>query len=891
MHPFRTHTCGDLRIEHANDEVRLSGWVRCRRDLGGVIFLDVGDSHGRTQVTANREDLLSTLRALRVGDLITVTGTVRERGARNVNVRMVTGEVEVIASDCEPRSADAAERVPWAAAEWPEPDGIERLVAAAGRIIDAMGFLEVRSNVPLWAGPFLPWRPERRARVAQQYGQLFVELDAAFVTKSEMIEAVTNVLQALVERVGRRCSAFSMRPWNDPRDIAPEEHVWSCGPSRMIAVEDGFPHDPCAILFAQEGSGVVFREGSVLDHSVAAFELRASGVCLGVGAIRNHDLEVQEQLCRALADAGPLVRARAAAHLSCIRRGAPPGGSFTLNLGALVGRRAKDTCREAPWSARGIVSWPGLEGALTKAAIDAIGLPVDEVRRRALRAERRDVEVAAALLASLSVPAGRPSARADIERLLLSSAITWEQTERLLELFPARRPRVLSLPGDELYQWLWSLLGNEFVREMIEDDNAYARLQVAVRRGVLTDYRHVVYLDVNSVFDLDVCLRRAESQGAAEAHSLIDIFRRVLAQQPPCFASLLAGLADADDGTWTAVIFDLRDTDGGRLRQAVRDGMCGPVALPLALEANDATAMSEVWEGHLRRQAAVLHPNNPVDVKGGAEDLADRLRRAGFSPASCARVSASPRSTFADVVFALYRPVNMSVRTIVSLTDRIPDCTSHISLLGIRQGGPHWRPERGCYSVALPSMNGGCIHLFPSKNSASFFSKASAGICTARDVALFARPSHLHVNIVASDYVCVLGNVQIHVVGDRGRRLLIVRAINASASWIKAETATDLINAVLVCCVEMAVSSGLDEVHIGEGLDLWHLNSGRPELRCVLDEYQSRFARLVLEEPLALFQFAGVNRSLSRTYRLWPLPAAVCGLAGVHPSTGILEPT
>src|SRR5215211_4600179 len=79
---YRTHTCGELRAPDAVSDVRLSGWVNRRRDQGGLIFLDLRDRHGITQVVVDRTDAPA---AHEIGSLVrpefvvTVVGTVAKR--------------------------------------------------------------------------------------------------------------------------------------------------------------------------------------------------------------------------------------------------------------------------------------------------------------------------------------------------------------------------------------------------------------------------------------------------------------------------------------------------------------------------------------------------------------------------------------------------------------------------------------------------------------------------------------------------------------------------------------------------------------------------------------------------------------------------------------------
>src|SRR5215470_13191090 len=101
----RTHHCNELRPTHIGQTVTLGGWVHSRRDLGGLIFIDVRDREGRTQTVFDPSDLPKDLfeqaAALRSECVISVTGKVRARPPGTNNPKIATGEVEVVVSSLE----------------------------------------------------------------------------------------------------------------------------------------------------------------------------------------------------------------------------------------------------------------------------------------------------------------------------------------------------------------------------------------------------------------------------------------------------------------------------------------------------------------------------------------------------------------------------------------------------------------------------------------------------------------------------------------------------------------------------------------------------------------------------------------------------------------------
>src|SRR5580700_10912761 len=96
MHPYRTHTCGALRLADVGGNVRVSGWIHRKRDHGGLLFVDLRDHHGLTQLVASPStpgfDMLEKLRAESV---VRIDGEVVARDAETVNANLPTGEIEV----------------------------------------------------------------------------------------------------------------------------------------------------------------------------------------------------------------------------------------------------------------------------------------------------------------------------------------------------------------------------------------------------------------------------------------------------------------------------------------------------------------------------------------------------------------------------------------------------------------------------------------------------------------------------------------------------------------------------------------------------------------------------------------------------------------------------
>jgi aspartyl-tRNA synthetase len=106
MHAYRTHNCGQLRAEQVGQTVRVSGWVHRKRDHGGLLFVDLRDHYGLTQIVADSSDaVFATLDGLRAESVVTITGDVVARSPETTNANLPTGAIEVRAREVAVQSA------------------------------------------------------------------------------------------------------------------------------------------------------------------------------------------------------------------------------------------------------------------------------------------------------------------------------------------------------------------------------------------------------------------------------------------------------------------------------------------------------------------------------------------------------------------------------------------------------------------------------------------------------------------------------------------------------------------------------------------------------------------------------------------------------------------
>ena len=122
MHVYRSHTCGQLRASDAGQDVRLSGWIHRKRDHGGLLFIDLRDHYGLTQLVFNPSSPgFAKVERLRAESVICINGHVVKRDADVINATLATGEIEVVVADVEVLSEAAELPLPvFGEPEYPE---------------------------------------------------------------------------------------------------------------------------------------------------------------------------------------------------------------------------------------------------------------------------------------------------------------------------------------------------------------------------------------------------------------------------------------------------------------------------------------------------------------------------------------------------------------------------------------------------------------------------------------------------------------------------------------------------------------------------------------------------------------------------------------------------
>ena len=264
-HAYRSHTCGQLRIDHAGQDIRLSGWVHRVRDHGGLLFIDLRDHYGLTQIVIDpASSAFKMAEKVRSEWVIRVDGKVQPRPAGTENHELPTGLIEIAATEITVHSEAKELPLPvFGDTEYPEDirlkyrfldlrrDRIHGNIMKRGAIIDSLrarmkgqGFFEFQTPILTASSPegardylvpsrvhpgkfyALPQAPQQfkqllmmsgfdryfqiapcfrdeDARADRSPGEFYqLDIEMSFVTQEDVFEAVEPVLRGVFEEFG-----------------------------------------------------------------------------------------------------------------------------------------------------------------------------------------------------------------------------------------------------------------------------------------------------------------------------------------------------------------------------------------------------------------------------------------------------------------------------------------------------------------------------------------------------------------------------------------------------------------------------------------------------------------------------------------------------------------
>ena len=171
---YRTHTCGELRMEHVGQTVTLAGWLENLREVGSnFAFLVLRDFYGTTQVVVETQEMMDLVKPLNKESTIAVTGVVRERTSKNP--KLPTGDIEVVPSEIKvlgrcrynelpfevnfSKDADESQRLKYRYLDLRNPQVKEKIVlrsqvvSALRRAMEDQGFLEITTPILTASSP------------------------------------------------------------------------------------------------------------------------------------------------------------------------------------------------------------------------------------------------------------------------------------------------------------------------------------------------------------------------------------------------------------------------------------------------------------------------------------------------------------------------------------------------------------------------------------------------------------------------------------------------------------------------------------------------------------------------------------------------------------------
>lgn len=607
------------------------------------------------------------------------------------------------------------------------------------------------------------------------------------------------------------------------------------------------------------------------------FTLFFRGQELAIGGQRIHDYDMQ---IRALMTSG-IDPSHFDEYLKLHKYGLPPHGGFTIDLDLLI-KLLFDTNRVPA------MRHPQYEGQ----ASDVIQSEQDfqsakflfgnqRVSHSLLSAKNAQVEQSendqvAALLNSATLINSPIGTEGDIPgplaAILSHFAMKMEDVEFLLNLLPKQKPKILQWGSEKILQFLWSILGHDHIREWLKDPESRGLVQQLAEMKVLTDYKQMRFLhqDTLKIFGDLYQYYSASSEDEQiklkYAAAFIKFARRFLANTPNDFATIMHNLTIMADAKQELPI----DNDDEKiLLDAIPDGCTTPILFSIYRKLHQNKDRLQMFLSLIRNQFSYIHENKEINSAEVNERFYKEMLK--FHDELGPEFYEEKSDIFPEIIYHLYRPINMDICALAKHLESLKDHTTDIEELGLVFAGPHWEDAAGCYSFEINKENceAGVLQLYFAKNVPSFFAKASAGICTLNDADLYERKDHFHLNLVDGETHIAVGNVQLYILEDKGKKVLMLRAINPSDSYVTMENGEDVFKSIIRGVVELAQHSSIDEICVSESMGVWHAQSSRAPIKAILALLYESAEEVQLDSPFCIYHYQGADKLIQKVYKLW----------------------
>lgn len=415
----------------------------------------------------------------------------------------------------------------------------------------------------------------------------------------------------------------------------------------------------------------------------------------------------------------------------------------------------------------------------------------------------------------------------------------------------------------DLFQTLWTLLGNTAVRSLLDRSVSEAEgLGRLIEYRILTDKKQMLYVYPAVLSAIDALLNGSVGD---ERGALIVKLRTLIAQRPTLFATAVQTLARSQT---------LPEKKSGRvfdeLLRSVELGIATPLLVGLTSRIVEDAGQVALLRHALRKTGETVFPNDVLQLTDVAATFVRACPHDMIASVRDAGLSVSPELG-REVLYYLYRPLTMDYAGFCDTLSRLHDRTKDWTMWDIGGHGEFWNEALRCYEYWLDRGAGRIekLRLYASKNVASFFAKSTAGICTDTNIELFNRSDHYHLNIVDADDGRAAGNVQLYVGdGDRGR-FLLVRGINPIQGFCVNGGVDALVRCIVHAICDMAAFGGFCEVRLSEQNGLWNSDSSRAEVRACLKRLCAGMLLEPMEEAFHLYNYHDRALTASAYYRIW----------------------